>query len=314
MKVSVSILRHCLQTVLGDEEASQRSPESMKKIIKMYLRRPFHPIFQMNENIQKRLSHFFRKEKHEKEIMKQVHDSHNDVSLLYTLRKMLLKKEEKPETGDRELSRINDLYRELQLVRKKLSPSFRYLDLGCSEGKITKAMIHTLNLHPEQSFACDIFDQPPDPAFSFTLNTPSHLPYENHQFDFVTLFMSAHHFSHMDEMMKELLRVLKPGGYVLIREHNLITPDDSIFYNIIHALYSCVLKSEMTPYDFVESFVHAEQTSYYSKYRSISKWVRLFRRYGFKDMNTGAHGFDDRHSRTYKFDQMNGFYQLFQKD
>jgi ubiquinone/menaquinone biosynthesis C-methylase UbiE len=116
----------------------------------------------------------------------------------------------------------------------------------------------------------------------------------------------------MDDMMKELLRVLKPGGYVLIREHNLTNPDDAIFYNIIHALYACVLKSEMTPYDFVESFVDAEQTSYYSKYRSIAEWIKLFRGYRFMVMRTGAHGFYDQRNRTYKFDQMNGFYQLFQ--
>jgi len=272
----------------------------------------FHPIFQMNEGILKRLSHFFRKERKQRDIMKQVENAHNDVCLLHTLRKMLYRVE-KQDTGDREASRINDLYRELQLVRQKLSPSFRYLDLGCSEGKITKAMIHTLNLKPDQSFACDIFDQPPEPEFSFRLNTPDHLPYEDGQFDFVTLFMSAHHFSHMDEMMTELSRVLKPGGYVLIREHNLTTPDDTVFYNIIHALYACVLKSEMTPYDFVKSFMEAERTRYYSKYRSIADWIELFRRYGFKDMNTGAHGFYDRYSRSYRFDQMNGFYQLFRK-
>ena len=151
MKVSVVTLRHCIRTVLGDEEASQRSPENMKKIIKMYLKQSFHPIFKLNENICKRLSHFFRKEKNEKEIMKHVRNSQNDVCLLHTLRNMLYKKEKK-EAGDRELSRINDLYYELKLVQKKLSPSFKYLDLGCSEGKITKAMIHALRLRPEQAF------------------------------------------------------------------------------------------------------------------------------------------------------------------
>ena len=313
MKVYVSALRHCIRTVLGDEEAAQLSPENMKKIIKMYLKQSFHPIFNLNENICKRLSHFFRKEKNEKEIMKHVRSSPNDVCLLHALRNMLRKKEKKAEIGDRELSRINDLYYELKLVQKKMSPFFQYLDLGCSEGKITKAMIHALRLRPDQAFACDIFDQPPEPEFSFRLNTPTHIPYETHQFDFVTLFMSAHHFSHMDDMMKELLRVLKPGGYVLIREHDLTSPDDEIFYNIIHALYACVINSEMTPYNFVESFIHTDQTSrYYAKYYSIDNWIRLFRGYGFMDMRTGAHGFYDKYNRIYKFDQMNGFYQLFQ--
>lgn len=117
MKVSVATLRHCIRTVLGDEEASQDSPENMKKIIKMYFKQSFHPIFMLNENIYTRLAHFFRKEKKKKEIMKHVSESHNDASLLHTLRNMLYKKEKK-EAGDRELSRINDLYYELKLVQK----------------------------------------------------------------------------------------------------------------------------------------------------------------------------------------------------
>lgn len=260
----------------------------------MCLQTSFHPLFKVNRTIQFRLLNFFKYK--DQQVMKMINSSKNDLCLLYELRKLLYKPNPKPVyskySKERELSRTRDIKIELDIVRKQLNPSFSYLDLGCSEGKITTAVIENLELSPEQSFACDIFPQEPNPLFRFTQNFVSHLPFSDRQFTFITLFMSAHHFSHMDDMMKEIYRILVPGGYVLIREHNYKTPDDTIFYNIIHGIYSCVLVNESTPYDFLSSYIEIERKSYYAHYRSIKEWQTLFKEYGFNIVGK-AHGFFD---------------------
>jgi len=322
MKISLKNLEKCVE-FLGYKSGD----DNMIEIVKMYLKTNFHPIFQLTPTVKRRLAKFLKKR--DKSFMPLIERSNNDVCLLHQLRSLY----SKPATiadggGGREKSRINDIYWELELVKQRLSQSanFNYLDLGCSEGKITKAIISALSLNRDQAFACDIFDQKPDPEFTFSLNTVSTLPYADNQFDFITLFMSAHHFSHVDDIFKEIRRVIKPDGYILIREHDCNSKDDSTFYNILHALYASVLGSEMTPFGFVKIFTDCEKAIYtdnkfifnvYAQYRSITDWISLFEQYGFESLDSYgdpgifAHGFYDQRSDTYFVDQMDSFYQLF---
>ena len=43
--------------------------------------------------------------------------------------------------------------------------------------------------------------------------------------DLVTCIMSMHHFRDFNQMLKEISRVLKPGGYLFIREHDVDIQD-----------------------------------------------------------------------------------------
>lgn len=312
MKISLKNLQHCVE-FLGYKSGD----DNMIEIIKMYLQNDFHPIFQLTPTVQRRLTKFLRK--FDKSFLSLIERSNNDVCTLHQLRALQKSTSESGSGGGREKSRLNDLHWELQLVKQqqRRSKNFNYLDLGCSEGKITKVIVSALSLNRDHAFACDIFDQKPEPEFTFSLNSVSTLPYRDNQFDFITLFMSAHHFSHVDEIFKEIHRIIKPDGYVLIREHNCTSKDDSIFYNILHALYACAFGTEMTPFGFVNSFIESERLLYYAHYRSIKEWISLFKQYGFDSVDSYgkpgvfAHGFYDQRSDKYLVDQMDSFYQLF---
>jgi len=43
--------------------------------------------------------------------------------------------------------------------------------------------------------------------------------------DLVTCLMSIHHFEDFDLMLKEIKRVLKPGGFLFVREHDVARHD-----------------------------------------------------------------------------------------
>jgi len=310
MKIDINTLHYCVKKKLGYDVQSDVAID----IIKMYLQTDYHPLFKLNHNIKTRLQRFFQK--YNVSIMRLIETSNNDVCLLHELHSILYTPPKNEGGSDREKSRMNDIFYELKIIKKEKERNkneFNYLDLGCSEGKITKAVISELSLSPEQSHACDIFDQKPEKEYTFSLNTTKTLPYNDNQFDFITLFMSAHHFSHVDDMFNEIRRILKPNGFVLIREHHYNSIDDTIFYNIIHALWACVFNTEMTPYKFIKEY----DENKYAYYRSIKDWILLFKKYGFQSLdsygNPGewSHGYFDKKTKKYLPDQMNAFYQLF---
>ena len=60
-----------------------------------------------------------------------------------------------------------------------------------------------------------------------------HLPFPNDSFDVVTCAFGVRNFVHLEQGLKEMLRVLKPGGRMVILE--LATPDSNLirpFYNL----------------------------------------------------------------------------------
>ena len=60
-----------------------------------------------------------------------------------------------------------------------------------------------------------------------------HLPFENNNFDAVTCAFGVRNFAHLEQGLNEMLRVLKPGGTMVIVE--LATPDSPLirpFYNL----------------------------------------------------------------------------------
>jgi ubiquinone/menaquinone biosynthesis C-methylase UbiE len=305
----IEYYKECIFRILGYDI----DQKDIILFLKMFLKIDFHPIFKLNKIINDRLNNFFyRKYSNKIGKIKKELTLNNDLCILHNLHQLLYTPPNKNLNNSREDSRINDISQELFLIKKLISPNFNYLDLGCSEGKITKAVVKSLQLSKKQSFACDIFDQESEDEFIFTMNKVDFLPYKDNMFDFVTLFMSAHHFTHMDEMFKEIKRIVKPNGYVLIREHDCTSKNDSIFYNIIHSIYSCVIGKEMTIFDFVKSFIKAEETIYYAKYYSIKEWITLFSKYGFNKIINEHFSYDFK-KKDFNFkDQMDSFYCMFQ--
>lgn len=84
------------------------------------------------------------------------------------------------------------------------------------------------------------------PTATYMIADAEHLPFENDCFDAVTCAFGVRNFVHLEQGLGEMLRVLKPGGRMVILE--LATPDSSLirpFYKlytkkIIPWLGSCI--------------------------------------------------------------------------
>ena len=69
--------------------------------------------------------------------------------------------------------------------------------------------------------------------FTFHLGNAEALPFAEGEFDAVTCAFGVRNFVHLEQGLKEMLRVIKPGGTMVILE--LATPDSAIirpFYNL----------------------------------------------------------------------------------
>jgi SAM-dependent methyltransferase len=206
----------------------------------------------------------------------------------------------------RATSRIRDFTIELGIVAASFPINGRYLDIGCSEGAITKTIAIELQLSPAQAIACDAVAQPADDVFTFIHTNGTSIPLESCSVDAATMFMSAHHFAKPGTMFQEAFRVMRPGGLLLLREHDCINATAALFYDIIHALYSCVLSDEVTPEDFTAQY----GTGTYAAYCNKHTWLTFATQHGFTlHPDVEPHGPVVR--GAYGNDRYNSFYALF---
>lgn len=158
-----------------------------------------------------------------------------------------------------------------------------YLDVGSSEGDITAAVVDFYKLKLNQAYATDIVPMKSTSQFNFIQTDGQTLPFEKQTFNFVTIFMSAHHFKLLDYMLSEIKRVSQSGATIVLREHDVDTSYMSklawsAYFDFIHLCYAVYRNHEVT----VEQWMFDYVNSYpYASYRSKEEWAVLFEQAGF---------------------------------
>ncbi len=116
-----------------------------------------------------------------------------------------------------------DLHRACDLVAKLSPRPGSALDLGCGAGHLS----FTLSPHVGTVVALDpsigMLDQVRAESARRSLNnietqcsSAEVLPFDNASFDLVATRYSAHHWTDLDTAMREIRRVLRPGGHLLV--------------------------------------------------------------------------------------------------
>jgi SAM-dependent methyltransferase len=123
--------------------------------------------------------------------------------------------------------------RELELVVEFASPkgTERVLDIGAGAGHTALALAPHVRLvvltDPVQAMleaARRVFEQAGVDNAEFMVATAEQLPFDNASFDIVTTRLAAHHFDDVPLAMREVARVLRPGGaFVFV---DTLAPED----------------------------------------------------------------------------------------
>lgn len=109
------------------------------------------------------------------------------------------------------------------------------LDVACGTGD----MIVELQKHGCNVTGVDLSEEmmaiarQKAPTATYMIADAEHLPFSGETFDAVTCAFGVRNFVHLEQGLKEMMRVLKPGGRMVILE--LATPDSPLvspFYNL----------------------------------------------------------------------------------
>jgi len=114
----------------------------------------------------------------------------------------------------------------------KISDDFKLIDIGCSRGHLLKT-IRNFNKK------CDLWGVDIEPKImnlkisncKFEICNVNKLPFENEYFDIVFALSTLEHVPDLSSAIKEIWRVLKPGGSAIIS-----SPTESKFYKFCRFL------------------------------------------------------------------------------
>lgn len=148
------------------------------------------------------------------------------------------------ENAGRSISRLVDI----QHIIGYVSPRpfiYKYVDIGCSQGGICGELGRALGCGRENVFGVDIL--PPEQIKNVDLfqyicvdADATTLPFADSSVCLVTCMMSLHHIFQHADYLREIYRILRPNGLLVIQEHDAQTRDQKIALDILHGLYCLV--------------------------------------------------------------------------
>lgn len=124
-----------------------------------------------------------------------------------------------------------------------------HLDIGAGHGELIELMRHKFDLH---SSACDYTDslmKLSDVSVKIADLSNENLPFPDKSFDLVTCTEVIEHLEHYRSTLRDINRVLKPGGNLVITTPNILNLKSRIrflifgFYNLFGPLH--VSESEL---------------------------------------------------------------------
>lgn len=163
-------------------------------------------------------------------------------------------------------------------------PPRTYLDLGCGNGAITAAIGARLALAKDAIIGADIpnwagHEHAAEVAPTITwraIKEPYGIPAADASIDLMTIFMVLHHVADdlLPTVLTEAHRVISPGGYLLLREHDSPNRMIDALINIEHALFEVVIERLADAETFAKR--------YYGRYKTRRDWVAALGAAGFE--------------------------------
>jgi SAM-dependent methyltransferase len=182
-----------------------------------------------------------------------------------------------------------------RLLPEKYQPEV-YLDFGGADGQITAEVGVALgatvsycadldsweNMHHNVSRDSRVQFLPID-------QNENKIPLPDNSVDFCTALQVLHHLPNLNKSLSELYRVLKPGGYLIIREHDVTSEDERHRVNLIHYLYEVVTATKPNLDYFDHNPIYHSQLQWSNILTNIGFHVFRLKNAGSDDVNRVFH-------------------------
>lgn len=152
----------------------------------------------------------------------------------------------------------------------KLSNNFSFnsmLDIGCGNGHVLSELRKNFNIEKDNTFGIDVVDYLDSEDFTYIKYKDNKIPLENNSIDFSTCMMVLHHTENPKHYIKEIKRVLKKDGVLILRE------TDAYDLYLLH--FNMVM--EYIFYEILFNIPVNITRNYFSK----NEWKSLFLNNGF---------------------------------
>ena len=203
----------------------------------------------------------------------------NDVDIYKELRKY-----KKPDTNKlkrnkkRGIEVVNYITR--NIPRNYDMKQFYHLDFGGNDGSVASEISTLLNLSKEHVFSADIEtwlgNVKPNTYqnISYTvLSENQDLPFNPQSFTSISCLQVFHHIHFLSFYLHNLYSLLKPGGVLILREHDCLNTSTQLLIDIEHVLYEYVVSD--TPNENIFD-------TYYAFYKSYKELRNMLEKIGFK--------------------------------
>ena len=161
--------------------------------------------------------------------------------------------------------------------------NYKYLDIGFGDGGKTKEIAKKFGIDIKNTYGIEIkddFDEDTDWRkninFSYSIvDYQEKYPYPDNYFFFATALMSLHHSKDLDFTLREINRVIKKDGYILIQEHDNFSIVDNMIADLVHTwwiTFNSVIKKKKVNFNVLDKSI------YYCWY----EWDLILKEYGFQ--------------------------------
>lgn len=158
-----------------------------------------------------------------------------------------------------------------------------YVDIGCGSGKDAYHISSEINA--QHALCVDVKDSRVSDAKTLDfmlINEREPLNLNDNTIDIITLFHTIHHMEDAEFRLKDIYRILVPGGLLIIKDHNVQTQTDADNVTFEHFVYS-IGEGEATV-DDVDTYKDILPMYYYS----ANNILQYLQHLGFEEvyMNT----------------------------
>lgn len=182
-----------------------------------------------------------------------------------------------------------------------------YLDFGGGDGTISEGIAKWLGVKKENAISADVAGwlsgtQVQKQLSGITFNTipiSGKLPYKDGQFDAITCFVVLHHIEKLEDRINELYRILAPGGWLLIREHDCRDNATRAIIDIYHNLFELIYNKSPNYSKVLDE--------YYGEYKNKEQWHFLMQDAGFEKLD------NLKYSDIRKDDLLRIYYYIYSK-
>ena len=164
------------------------------------------------------------------------------------------------------------------LLPKQMDVSM-YLDFGGADGSISKEVGELFWLAGERILCADLtswenmhHEESRNAGVVFVPLESEKIPVASGVVDLCTALQVFHHLPNLEESLRELYRILSPGGYLFVREHDSLSVQHREQFDMVHYLYE-IVTAKVPNWEYMK---------HKADYRSAEEWIQLLSTVGFQ--------------------------------